>query len=138
MERKQHWNDRVSSKFVDSGDDASSPFPWEPPARIGIIGGLGEMGTLFSRFFSDQGYEVTVADLGTPVTGRELAASSDILLFSVPLHKSEEIIRELVPLTRPDQLVMDLTSLKVNAVREMLQSPASVVGLHPKIGRASL
>lgn len=116
------------------GDSAATPFPWEPPARVGIVGGLGEMGQLFSRFFMEQGYQVSVADLTTAITARDLAQSSDILLFSVPLHRTEEIIRELVPLTGPRQLIMDLTSLKVGPVREMLQSSGSVVGLHPMFG----
>jgi prephenate dehydrogenase len=125
---------REPAELAISGAPAPRSFPWEPPARIGIIGGLGEMGSLFAKFFQDQGYAVSVADLATPVTGRDLAESSDILLFSVPLHRSEEIIREIVPWTRPHQLIMDLTSLKVGPVREMLASPASVVGLHPMFG----
>jgi prephenate dehydrogenase len=107
---------------------------WEPPARVGIIGGLGEMGRLFTRFFQEQGYLVSVADLSTTLTAEDLDRSSDILLFSVPLHQTEEIIRDLAPLSRPGQLMMDLTSLKVGPVREMLGSSASVVGLHPMFG----
>ena len=48
-------------------DPAVPPFPWDPPARVGITGGLGEMGQLFTRFFADQGYLVSVADLNTAV-----------------------------------------------------------------------
>jgi prephenate dehydrogenase len=107
---------------------------WEPPARVGIIGGLGEMGRLFAKFFQDQGYSVAIADVDTVPGGRELATNSDILLFSVPLHRTAAIIREIVPFTRADQLLMDLTSLKVNPIQEMLQSPAAVVGLHPMFG----
>jgi len=117
-----------------SANPEAPPFSWEPPARVGIIGGLGEMGHLFSRFFLEQGYSVSVADLSTTINARDLAQSSDILLFSVPLHQTEEIIRQLVPLTRSHQLLMDLTSLKVGPVREMLESSASVVGLHPMFG----
>lgn len=101
---------------------------------MGVIGGLGEMGKLFSRFFLERGYRVEVADLGTPHTSRELVETSDIVLFAVPLHLTIEIIRDLVPYTRPDQLLMDLTSLKVAPIREMLCSQASVLGLHPMFG----
>jgi prephenate dehydrogenase len=45
-----------------------------------------------------------------------------------------EIIRELIPHIRSDQLLMDLTSLKTAPVQEMLKSPARVVGLHPMFG----
>ena len=77
---------------------------------------------------------VEVADLGTVCTSREVVEASDIVLFAVPLHLTISIIRDLVPFTRPDQLLMDLTSLKVAPVQEMLRSPASVLGLHPMFG----
>ncbi|MGV8074194.1 MAG: prephenate dehydrogenase/arogenate dehydrogenase family protein [Syntrophobacteraceae bacterium] len=107
---------------------------WAPGAVVGVIGGLGEMGRLFSRFFVDLGYTVKVADRGTEYTNREAIEDADIVLFAVPLHQTVEIIRDLVPYTRPDQLLMDVTSLKVAPVKEMLCSQASVVGLHPMFG----
>ena len=115
-------------------DEAKGLKHWGPGARLGVIGGLGEMGRLFSGFFRDRGYRVEVADLGTEHDGREVVQSSDMVLFAVPLHKTVDIIRELVPYTRADQLLMDLTSLKVAPVRELLRSPASVLGLHPMFG----
>lgn len=107
---------------------------WGPGARIGVIGGLGEMGRLFSRFFLERGYRVEIADLDTPRTSREVVEASDIVLFAVPLHLTLDIIRDLLPYTRCDQLLMDLTSLKVAPIKEMLHSPASVLGLHPMFG----
>ncbi len=101
---------------------------------VGVIGGMGEMGRLFAAFFRDHGFDVEVADLSTTRTNEEVIRDSQIVIFSVPLHKTESIIRDLAPLFRPDQLVMDLTSLKTGPVREMLRSSASVVGLHPMFG----
>jgi prephenate dehydrogenase len=77
---------------------------------------------------------VHVADLETELTGREVVALSDVVLFAVPLHQSVAIIGELIPYTRPGQLLLDVTSLKTIPVREMLRSDASVVGLHPMFG----
>lgn len=102
--------------------------------RIGVIGGMGEMGSLFSRFFLNRGYTVEVADLNTPRSNREVVEASDVVIFAVPLHLTVNILRTLVPFTRPDQLLMDLTSLKVAPIQEMLRSPASVLGLHPMFG----
>lgn len=107
---------------------------WGAGARVGVIGGLGEMGKLFSDFFRESGYQVTVADLATPVSNREVVEASEIVVFAVPLHKTVAVIRELVPFVRSDQLLLDLTSLKTGPVEEMLRSPASVVGLHPMFG----
>ncbi len=102
--------------------------------RMGIVGGHGEMGSLFSRFFGERGFSIEVADLDTPISNREVVEASEVVIFAVPLHRTVEIIRDLIPHTRPGQLIMDLTSLKVAPVREMLRSPASVVGLHPMFG----
>ena len=112
----------------------SSSRRWNKRSVIGIIGGQGEMGRLFSKFFSSHGFHVNIADLGTPLTPEQAVGESDIVIFALPLHKTVEIIRRLVPHTRPGQLLMDLTSLKTAPVKEMLQSPASVVGLHPMFG----
>ena len=112
----------------------SSSCRWNKRSVIGIIGGQGEMGRLFSNFFSSHGFHVNVADLGTALTPEQAVRESDIVIFAVPLHKTVEIIRQLVPYTRRGQLLMDLTSLKTAPVQEMLQSPACVVGLHPMFG----
>lgn len=92
------------------------------------------MGRLFGKFFTEKGYTVLVADLDTELTGREIVSRSEVVLFAVPLHQSVAIIGELVPYSRPDQLLLDVTSLKTRPVQEMLRSKASVVGLHPMFG----
>ncbi|MGO8942564.1 MAG: prephenate dehydrogenase/arogenate dehydrogenase family protein [Syntrophobacteraceae bacterium] len=112
----------------------SSSRRWNKRSVIGIIGGQGEMGRLFSKFFGSHGFHVNIADLGTPLTPEQAVGESDIVIFAVPLHQTVEIIRRLIQHTRPGQLLMDLTSLKTAPVKEMLQSPASVVGLHPMFG----
>lgn len=134
MERVKHSDAGVPQVSESSAEFSTGLSPWDPPARVGIVGGLGEMGRLFTRFFRDQGYRVDVADLGTAVRPQDLARSADILVFSLPLHRTEEIMRDVIPFTRSQQLLMDLTSLKVGPVREMLRSSASVVGLHPMFG----
>jgi len=107
---------------------------WRPGATVGVIGGLGEMGRLFAAFFQDLGYRIAIADLANGQENREVLAESNIVLFCVPLHKTVAIIGELLPHVREDQLLMDVTSLKVPPVQQMLRSPASVVGLHPMFG----
>ena len=101
---------------------------------LGIVGGKGEMGRFFARFFRNKGFRVEVSDLGTPLTNRELIEISDIIIFSVPLHLAETIIEENVRYARPEQLLMDVSSLKEKPVKAMLKSGASVIGLHPMFG----
>lgn len=101
---------------------------------IGIVGGKGKMGQFFARFFRDKGYRVEISDKDTRIDNKELVQISDVILFSVPLHQTEEIIRETLPFTRSGQLLMDVSSLKTGPIREMLNSDASVIGLHPMFG----
>ncbi len=124
----------LNSEKRDSICPSAMSTRWSERSIVGVIGGLGEMGKLFSKFFSSHGFQVKVADVETPLTPEQVAGESDIVVFAVPLHKSVEIIGKLVPYTRRGQLLMDLTSLKEATVREMLKSPACVVGLHPMFG----
>ena len=126
--------ENIDSPGLKPGNENGGPDRWRPGSLVGVIGGLGEMGRLFSQFFRDRGYRVEVADLDTRPTSREVVETADVVLFAVPLHQSIDIIRDLVAHARPGQLLMDLTSLKVGPIREMLHSPASVVGLHPMFG----
>lgn len=117
-----------------SGPEGDPGLTWSSRSSVGVIGGQGEMGRLFSKFFTSHGFQVNIADLETPLTPERAMRESDIVVFAVPLHKTVPVMRELVPLARPGQLLMDLTSLKAAPVAEMLRSPASVVGLHPMFG----
>lgn len=119
----------------------SSNRRWAPGSCVGIIGGLGEMGQFFARLFLRRGYRVLVSDVvlklnhaGTIVSAEEIFERSNIILFSVPLHRTTEIIESYVPRFNSEQLIMDVSSLKVEPVRAMLKGPASVVGLHPMFG----
>jgi len=107
---------------------------WGASARIGVIGGMGEMGSLFSRFFQERGFTVAVSDRNTELDNLELVEAADVVLFAVPLHLTVDVIRSLLPYFRSDQLIVDLCSLKVAPIREMMRSRASVVGLHPMFG----
>ena len=99
--------------------------------KIGIVGGKGKMGSWFKDFFKNQGFKVFVSDKDTELTNQELVKKADVVLFSVPIDKTEEIIESLVDFSRKDQLWLDVTSIKTPAVKAMLDSKAEVVGMHP-------
>lgn len=99
--------------------------------KVGIIGGLGRMGSWFSGFFRRHGLEVVVSDKNTPLTNKMLVESSDVVVFSVPINITEEVIESLLGSSRPEQLWMDVTSVKSSPVKTMLKSRAEVVGMHP-------
>ncbi|MCK9632702.1 MAG: prephenate dehydrogenase/arogenate dehydrogenase family protein [Methanoregula sp.] len=102
--------------------------------KIGIIGGTGKMGQFFVPVFERAGYDVRVSGRKTALTNEELAATSDIVIVSVPIHDTCRVIGEIAPLMQKDQLLCDLTSLKVRPVGAMLASKADVIGLHPMFG----
>ncbi|MGD8688217.1 MAG: prephenate dehydrogenase/arogenate dehydrogenase family protein, partial [Syntrophobacterales bacterium] len=103
--------------------------------HVGIIGGLGKMGRWFQRFFSELGYQVSVADLDTETTAEDLARTCNLVLVAVPLQHTVEVVRAIGPLVQDDALLMDIASLKTEVVGTMLEvSTASVIGTHPLFG----
>ena len=99
---------------------------------VAVIGGKGAMGTCLAEMFGDLGHAVMVADLDTRLTPEEAARSADVVVISVPIDATVEVIRRLGPLVRTDALLMDVTSIKSSPVAAMLESTeASVVGTHP-------
>ena len=118
-------------------------------SRILILGGTGETGSWFDRYFKDKGYEVAVwgpsgrvdvaERLDVPFAHDMMAEvkRSDIVLVSVTIEKTVEVIRQVAPLMRPGSLIMDVTSIKSEPVRAMKTfAPAGVeaLGTHPMFG----
>jgi prephenate dehydrogenase len=105
------------------------------PNTIGIIGGTGRMGQWFKAFFEKKGYEVLISSRRTQLSNKNLAQKSDVVIISVPIRTTIEIIEEIGPYVRPDALLMDFTSLKKAPVEAMLEySNSEVVGAHPLFG----
>lgn len=101
---------------------------------IGIIGGKGQMGKYFAEFFERNDFEVIVSDKRTKLTNRDVAKKADVVIVSVPIHKTKEVIKEVAPLVKKTGLLMDLTSLKVFPVDAMKETKASYLGCHPLFG----
>jgi prephenate dehydrogenase len=103
--------------------------------RIALIGGRGQMGRWFQRFFTAQGLEVLVADVDTGQTPQEVARLADVVILSVPIPKVGEIVRAIAPHLRTEAALMDLTSVKQGPMTAMLSNfPGEVVGTHPLFG----
>jgi len=101
---------------------------------IGIIGGTGRMGTLFRQIFEDAGCVVEVIGRAPASEYRGLAGRYSVVLITVPISATEEVIRSVAPVLEHDQLIADLTSIKQMPVAAMLESDAQVIGLHPLFG----
>jgi chorismate mutase / prephenate dehydrogenase len=110
--------------------------PADAAARtIAIIGGHGKMGALLARLFGDMGHSVLIVDRDTALTAPQAAAEADVVVISVPIDATEQVIRDVGPCLRDDALLMDITSIKAAPIATMLSSTrASVVGTHPMFG----
>jgi chorismate mutase / prephenate dehydrogenase len=107
------------------------------PKIISIIGGEGAMGSFFRQLFETLGHEVLIADLETPLTPVEAAARGDVVMVSVPIAATVEVIRQIGPHIKPGSCLLDVTSLKEEPVQAMLDSFAGeVVGVHPMFSPA--
>jgi prephenate dehydrogenase len=102
--------------------------------RVGIIGGTGKMGSFFARVWKAEGHEVQVSGRHTACTSADLARNSDMVLVSVPIRSTVQVINEIAPLLIESQVFCDLTSLKMQPIEAMLRSSAEVIGLHPMFG----
>jgi prephenate dehydrogenase len=117
--------------------------------KVLILGGTGEMGQWFTRFFKERGYEVTVWGKGGKVEvakkldvpfASDLEAvipESDIVIVSVPINATEETIAEVAPKMKAGSLLMDFTSIKVKPVEAMKKfapGDVDILGTHPMFG----
>jgi chorismate mutase/prephenate dehydrogenase len=102
---------------------------------VAVVGGKGGMGRCMAEFFADLGHAVMIADLDTDLSPQEAAGLADVVVISVPIETTVEVIRRLGPLVRPEALLMDVTSIKTAPLEAMLDTcPGSVVGTHPLFG----
>jgi prephenate dehydrogenase len=104
-------------------------------AVVGIIGGTGGMGRWFARMLSKDGYKVHVCGRRTRLGLHDLVALCNVIVVSVPIAATAEVIRKVGPMMSADSLLMDLTSLKKEPVDLMLScSRAEIIGCHPLFG----
>ena len=106
-----------------------------PNAKILIIGGAGQMGRFFASLFQKSGYEVRILTKEGWNKATELCKNIDLCILSVPIEKTENIIEQIVPFLDPKTLLVDLTSVKSEPLKKMLEShPGPVTGFHPLFG----
>ena len=114
---------------------AGLPREMSTPKTVAIIGGEGGMGQSLQRLFADLGHAVLSADLGTELSPVDAAKAADVVVISVPINVTVEVVRTLGPHVRKSALLMDVTSIKGAPLEAMLDATdASVLGSHPMFG----
>ncbi|MGD8150385.1 bifunctional chorismate mutase/prephenate dehydrogenase [Ornithinimicrobium sp. Y1694] len=100
-----------------------------------VVGGGGRMGALFGRMLTLSGYAVRVVERDdSPEQVVEAVDGAGLVVISVPIHDTVDVVRSLPPL--PEScLLVDLTSTKQEVMAAMLAVHAGpVLGLHPMFG----
>jgi prephenate dehydrogenase len=117
--------------------------------KAAIIGGSGKMGRWFARYLLQEGFEVVITgrkrekllsagkELGIHTASNVNAVKkADVVIISVPIDNFEAVIEEIAPFINPDQLIVDITSIKTQPVDIMHRYLANntILGTHPVFG----
>ena len=117
--------------------------------RVAVIG-AGKMGRWFTKLFHEEGYSVVVcsrtkskaealnAEFGVEVARSNVDAldGADWILLCVSLDSIESVLKEIGSHVRPDQIVMDIGSIKeipVNLLHQHIEHGVTL-GTHPVFG----
>jgi len=116
--------------------------------KVAIIG-AGKMGRWFTRFFLEEGDSVIVSSRSEEKLlklreefGVEIASNvgavkkADRVLICVPIENFEDVVKEIHSHVRPDQVVMDICSVKEMPVKIMHKyiKAGVTLGTHPVFG----
>jgi len=116
--------------------------------EIGIIG-LGDMGKMYAKIFSNAGYRVNGCDLpqkrhileqelsGTNIRlfddGVSVARRSDVIFYAVEAENIDSVVRQFGPSTKKGAIVSGLTSVKtpeILAFEKYLPKDVNIVTCH--------
>jgi len=115
---------------------------------VGLIG-FGAFGQLIAKhlraYFPVLAFDIAPdaarADaLGATIVSFEVAAACPIVILAVPVSEMRGVAARLAPLLKPDALVLDVGSVKVEPVtimREILPDHVEIVATHPLLGPMS-
>lgn len=99
-----------------------------------IVGGNGQMGRLFEKMLTLSGYQVDILDKDDWDRAPAMLSQAGMVIISVPIHATEQIIAQLPPLP-DDCILVDVASVKNRPLQAMLAvHNGPVVGLHPMFG----
>ena len=118
--------------------------------NVGIIGGSDGLGKTLVYYFRDE-FDVYItgrdhqkgkkvaseANVNYIESNAELAGISDILVISVPIQYTEDVIREVAPFMKEGSLMVDVTSVKEGPSRtmaEVLPENVEYIPTHPVFG----
>lgn len=119
--------------------------------KVAIIGGTRGLGFWIAKFLKSEGLEVTITsqneveglkiakNIGVKYSSNniETAMSNEIVIVSVPISVTPEVIREVAPHLTKGSLLMDVTSVKElpsKIMAENIADGAYFLPVHPMFG----
>ena len=120
--------------------------------NITIIGGSGGMGKVFARYFKNHRFNVTLyardkkklaetsseLEVNSSTNLEESIKNADIIMISIPIKKTTEMVNRVTPLMKKNALIFDITSLKFSVFKALEEAsshyPINCLSLHPMFG----
>ncbi|MEI6895173.1 MAG: bifunctional chorismate mutase/prephenate dehydrogenase [Colwellia sp.] len=102
--------------------------------KVVVVGGNGQLGSVFVDLFQRSEYQVDIIDQGDWLNSDAILADASLVIVAVPIQLTVRVIQQLNHL--PEECILaDLTSIKVSPLAEMKKIHSGpVVGLHPMFG----
>jgi len=123
----------AASRAAQSAD--TFPRATEEPKHILFVGGEGGMGRLYRSFAKNSGHETYSLDKGNWYQLEEMAPRLDMVIITVPINVTVDVIKRIAPKLKKDTILADFTSNKTEPLEAMLgEFEGPVVGLHPMHG----
>ena len=118
--------------------------------KVGIIGGSDGLGKTLVYYFRDE-FDVCISardhkkgrnvadelNVSYIESNADIASASDILVISVPINNTSEVIREVAPFMKEGSLLVDVTSVKEEpskTMAEVLPESVEYIPTHPIFG----
>ncbi len=120
---------------------------------VTIIGGAGAFGQIYAEMFKENGYKVHIIDTNETAVNElleketkyrpgneETVSKSDVVVFSVPIDITTDVMRQYAPLIKDGAWAMDTTSVKLEPMQALYDSliendkKFNILGTHPMYG----
>jgi len=125
---------RIMRDSYANQDQSRSQVSLSQTKKIVVIGGAGQLGSLFVKLFKKSGYPVEIIEKDDWASANELLSSADMVMVAVPIRVTSSVIEKLTKL-KESCLLVDITSIKAAPVKSMLDNHSGpVLGLHPMFG----
>jgi len=102
--------------------------------KVVVIGGEGQLGSIFVDLFSRSDYQVCTLEQDDWPNSDNILKDASVVIVAVPIRLTSMIIQKLKHLPS-DCILADVTSIKESPLYEMTKvHQGPVVGLHPMFG----